>query len=270
MLATDPSRWLIEMRLKNRIALITGGGRGIGKAIATALVADGASVVLAAPEWDEVKATADELNSAGHRALPIQADVTQVEQVDAAIATARVEMGPPDILVNNAGIAGATARVDQISPESWNETIAVNLTGAFLCARAVAPEMIERGSGNIVNISSVAGKIGYALRTPYAASKWGLIGLSHSLANELGEYGIRVNAVCPGPVDGPRMQAVFEGRAAALNQPVGAVKETYLQTMALRRMVKSENVAATVVFLASDDSESITGQAVDVSCGYQL
>ena len=190
--------------------------------------------------------------------------------LEALVAKARDEFGPADILVNNAGIAGATARVDEISPESWNDTIAVNLTGAFFCARAVVPDMIERGSGRIVNISSVAGKIGYALRTPYAASKWGLIGLSRSLANELGEYGIRVNAICPGPVDGPRMQAVFEGRAAALKKSVDEVKETYLQTTALRRMVQPEDVATTVVFLASQAADTITGQALDVSSGYQL
>ena len=258
------------MKLEKQVAIVTGGARGLGRAIAARLADEGAYLVLAAPEKDELSAVQAELSSNGCRAIGVLTDVTKGDQVQAMADATVKEFGRIDLLVNNAGIAGPTTRVDQVAPEEWNETMDVNLTGAFLCVRAVAPTMIAQGSGKIVNISSVAGKIGYALRTPYAASKWGLIGLSRSLANELGEYGIQVNAICPGPIQGDRMQRIFEGRAAALGKPVEEVRRDYLEIMALRRMVPPEDVAATVAFLASSEGENITGQALDVSAGYQL
>jgi NAD(P)-dependent dehydrogenase (short-subunit alcohol dehydrogenase family) len=158
----------------------------------------------------------------------------------------------------------------QVLPADWDEVLAVNLTGAFLCCRAFLPGMIARRAGKIINIASVAGKTAYPLRSPYAVSKWGLIGLTLTLAREVGEHQIQVNAVCPGPVEGDRMRRVIQERAAELGQEPAVVESDYLARTALHRMVTSHDVAALVAFLASPEADNITGQAIDVSAGYGL
>ncbi|HXG10267.1 MAG TPA: SDR family NAD(P)-dependent oxidoreductase [Gemmataceae bacterium] len=258
------------MILQDRVALVTGAGRAIGRAIALRLARDGADVVLAGIIEEELKSVAAEVGQLGRRALVVPADVTHEDQVRAMADRARQALGRIDILVNNAGIIGPTAPVVQVERAAWDEVLAVNLTGAFLCCKAVVPEMIARRSGKVINIASVAGKIAYALRSPYAVSKWGLIGLTLTLAKEVGEYNIQVNAVCPGPVAGARMRRVMEQRARELGQPVEEVERTYVQTTVLKRMVTEDDVAALVAFLASPQADNITGQAIDVSAGYAL
>jgi NAD(P)-dependent dehydrogenase (short-subunit alcohol dehydrogenase family) len=174
------------------------------------------------------------------------------------------------VLVNNAGIIGPTAPVAQVRRADWDEVLGVNLTGAFLCARAVLPDMTARRSGRIINIASIAGKMAYALRSPYAVSKWGLIGLTLTLAKECGPYNIQVNAVCPGPVSGERMRGIISRRAAELGQTVDEVERAYVGAAALGRMVEAEDVAAMVTFLASPAGRNITGQALDVTAGYGM
>ena len=159
-------------------------------------------------------------------------------------------------------------RTGDVTAESWDETLAVNLRGAFYCAKYVSAAMIERRRGSIVNISSVAGRIGYALRTPYAASKWGMIGLSHSLAAELGPHGIRVNAVLPGSTDGERLNRVIAARAATEGKPVEEVRDWYVRDIPIQRMVSEAEVADAVLFLASDQASGMTGQAVSVCGGF--
>ena len=148
--------------------------------------------------------------------------------------------------------------------------MAVNLTGAFLCAKAVAPLMMEQRCGKIINISSIAGKQAYPLRAPYAVSKWGLIGLTLTLAKELGPHNIQVNAVCPGPVEGERMRTIIEKRASELKRSVEEVQRAYLSATVLGRMVREDDVASVAVFLASAEGDNITGQAIDVAAGYGL
>jgi NAD(P)-dependent dehydrogenase (short-subunit alcohol dehydrogenase family) len=186
------------------------------------------------------------------------------------VNTALESFGRIDILVNNAGITGPTAPVTNQTRDAWDEVLAVNLTGAFLCARAVIPHMVERHSGKIINISSIAGKMAYALRSPYAASKWGMLGLSCTLAQELGPHNIQVNAICPGPTAGPRMTGVIAGRAKELGLTVEEVERTYVEGTALKRMVDPNHVAAAVIFFCSGDGNSITGESLDVSAGYGL
>src|SRR6185295_5216723 len=190
--------------------------------------------------------------------------------VQAMVASALCVFGKLDILVNNAGIVGPTAPITKVSKHEWDETIAINLTGAFLCARAVLPGMIEKRSGKIINIASVAGRMAYALRAPYAVSKWGMIGLTRTLAQEVGPYNIQVNAVLPGPTAGERMQRVIDERAEKMHLSSEEVEKQYVGATALKRMVDPEHVAATVVFLASRDSDSITGQSVEVTAGLGL
>ncbi len=256
------------MRLENRVAIVTGGGRAIGKRIALRLADEGANLVIAAPEADEIAQTVAEAQELGRRAIAVVTDVSVEDQVQAMARAALDEFGQIDILVNNSGVVGPTATVPAISRAEWDAVMDVNVTGPFMCSKAVLQSMIERRSGKIINISSVAGKMGYALRSPYATSKWALIGLTLTLAKENGEHNIQVNAVCPGPVEGDRMNGIFESRAAELGRTVEDVKQKYLDTMLLKRLVQPDDVAAMVVYLASDDANAITGQALDVSAGY--
>ena len=258
------------MKLRDQTAIVTGAGRGIGKEIAVALAREGANVVLAARDEDALKTVADEIQTMGRRALVIKTDVSNEAQVVAMVDAAIKEFDRIDILVNNAGVVGPTAPVTKVSREEWDQVIAVNLTGAFLCARAVIPHMLERRSGSIINISSIAGKLAYALRSPYAASKWGMLGLSRTLAQELGDSNIRVNAICPGPTSGDRMRAVIAGRAKELGRSEEEVERTYLQGTALKRMVDPSHVAAAVVLLVSAEGSSITGEAIEITAGYGL
>lgn len=258
------------MKLKDRVAIVTGGGRATGKTIALRLAREGADLVLIGPQQQELQVTAREIQSLGCRALALITDVRQEDQVAVMAEQSRQMFGQIDILVNNAGIAGPTALAVHTARAQWDDVLAVNLTGPFLCSKAVLPDMMARRSGKIINISSMGGKIGYALRSPYAASKWGLIGLTVTLAKELGEYNIQVNAVCPGPIEGQRMQRIIQQRALELGQSAEDVERDYVKASALRRMVQPRDVAAAVAFLASADADNITGQAIDVSAGYAI
>lgn len=258
------------MNLSTRVALVTGGGKGIGRAIALRLASDGAAVAVVGRQQSDLDATAQAIAAAGGRAVALAADVSQDEQVRALPARIQKAFGPVDILVNNAGIVGPTAPVVQVSRRDWDEVLAINLTGAMLCCQAVLPDMMERRAGKIINISSVAGKVAYSLRSPYAVSKWGMIGLTMTLAKEAGPYNIQVNAVCPGPVAGERMDRVIRERATELNQTPAEVERFYLDATALKRAVQPDEVAALVAFLASPAADNITGQAIDISAGHGL
>jgi NAD(P)-dependent dehydrogenase (short-subunit alcohol dehydrogenase family) len=252
------------------VAIVTGGGRAIGKTIALRLAREGSTVVIAGPNLSELEAAAEEMHTLGGKALAVPVDVTREDQVQALAERALQAFGGIDLLINNAGIIGPTALTVHTSRSDWDEVIAVNLTGAFLCSKTVLPLMMAQRRGKIINIASLAGKIAYALRSPYAVSKWGLIGLTLTLAKEMGEYNIQVNAVCPGPVAGPRMQRIIQTRAAELGRTVEEVERDYIEKTVLQRMVEAEDVAALVAFLASPAADNITGQAIDVSAGYGL
>ena len=199
------------------------------------------------------------------------ADVADEAAVARAIAATVARFGRLDILVNNAGIAGPTAAAVDARREEWARTLDVNLTGAFLCAKHAIPHLTASGNGRILNITSVAGKIGYALRSAYAASKWGMIGLTRSLAIEVGPQGVTVNAIAPGSTRGERIAAVVRDRAAALGRrPEDVEREFFIEANALKRMVEPEEIAATAAFLASDEARNITGETISVSAGFRL
>ena len=253
---------------RGRTVFITGAGSGLGKQTALAFASAGYDVAVTGLQGTDE--TAAQIRSCGAAALALQLDVRDAAQVESAVARAAAELGPPDVLVCNAAIEGPTAAAADIAPEDWNDTLSVNLTGAFLCDRAVIPRMVELGRGSIIHISSVAGLQAYPLRSPYAVSKWGLIGLTQTLAAELGASNVRVNAVCPGPVDGDRMRRVIEHRAAAEGRDRSEVEADYRGRTALGRLVEADDVVELVLFLASDAAKNITGQAIRVCAGYGL
>jgi NAD(P)-dependent dehydrogenase (short-subunit alcohol dehydrogenase family) len=174
------------------------------------------------------------------------------------------ELGGLDALINNAGIAGPTGPVDEITPADWRRCIDVCLTGQFLCARLAVPMLKAAGGGSIVNMSSAAGRHGYAFRTPYSSAKFGVIGFTQSLAKELGPFQIRVNAILPGVVEGPRIDNVIAARAKQIGISVKEMEERYLERVSLRRMVSPYDVASMVAFLLSDAGINVSGQSLGV------
>ena len=190
-----------------------------------------------------------------------QADVAEEAQVDRLFMEVATTLGGLDVLVNNAGIAGPTAAIEDIDPADWRRCLEIDLTGQFLCARRAVPMLKAAGGGAIVNMSSSAGRFGYAYRTPYAAAKWGVIGLTQSLAKELGPAGITVNAILPGIVEGPRMESVIRARAEQTGVSYGEMEEQYLSRVSLRRMVTPQDVAGMVLFLVSPLGRNVSGQS---------
>jgi NAD(P)-dependent dehydrogenase (short-subunit alcohol dehydrogenase family) len=252
-------KWVEGMKPGLRV-MVSAGASGIGRAIADMLIGHGARVHVC----DIAEDFLADFRKAhpGHGAT--KADVSKEADVDALFAAAKASLGGLDALVNNAGIAGPTGGVDEIRPEDWRRTIDIDLTGQFLCARLAVPMLKAAGGGAIVNMSSAAGKHGYAFRTPYSAAKFGIIGLTQSLAKELGPSNIRVNAVLPGIVEGPRMFKVIEDRARQVGVSYQEMEKEYLSRVSLRRMVTPHDVAATVLFLLSPMGENISGQSLSV------
>lgn len=258
------------MKLEGKVAIVTGGGGGIGRAIALRFAREGAGVVVAGPTEEKIRAVEKEILEVGRHAFAVRADVAQEADVEQMVAATLKNFSRIDILVNNAGIAGPTALVPNVSREDWDRTFAVNLTGAFLCAKHVFPHLIEQRSGCIINITSIAGLQAYAYRSPYCASKWGMIGLTQTLAEEGGRYGVTANAIAPGPVRGPRIERVIRNRAEEMKLPYEQVVSQYVEPTALKRMVEEEDIAAMSVFLASDEGGNITGETLNISAGYRL
>jgi NAD(P)-dependent dehydrogenase (short-subunit alcohol dehydrogenase family) len=230
-------------------ALVTGGGAGIGAAIASTLADRGARVLVADtnPETDP----------------DVVADVADTQGVDTVFAEVLSRLGGLDLLVNNVGIAGPTAAVDEMDPADFDHCVRVNLGSMFRCARRAVPLLRER-PGSIVNISSTAGLFGYPLRSPYVAAKWGVIGLTKTWAMELGQHGIRVNAICPGSVGGPRMDGVIEREAAATGIAAAELRSAYEQQVSMGSFVDAFDVAEAVVFLASPAARFVSGQVLGV------
>jgi NAD(P)-dependent dehydrogenase (short-subunit alcohol dehydrogenase family) len=242
--------------------LITGSATGIGWTTALALQEQGARVHLC-------DASAERLDRALEQQPALTGSVTDVSDaahVERLFEDVRRSLGGLDVLVNNAGIAGPTGAVEDIAPQDWSRTLAVNITGQFLCTRRAVPLLKAAGGGSIINLSSAAGRLGYPLRTPYAASKWAVVGFTQSLAMELGPHNIRVNAILPGPVEGERIRRVITARAEAQGVAYDEMELRYLQRISLRRMVTSGDVAAMIVFLCSPAGRNISGQSLGV-CG---
>lgn len=258
------------MKLAEKVAVITGGGKGIGRAIALRFAGEGAKVLLNGTSKEAIEEVAEEIERSGGHALAYQADIAEEANVRQMIEAALSAFGRIDILVNNSGIAGPTAPLVKVSLEDWQRTFDVNLTGAFLCAKYALPGMIEQKSGCVLNITSVGGLGGYPFRSPYSASKWGMIGLTKTLALEVGRHNITVNAIAPGPVRGPRIEAVLQKRAEQLGRSFAEMEQEMVEGTALKRMVENEDIAAMALFLASDEGRNITGETINISGGMRL
>ncbi|MCW4113428.1 SDR family oxidoreductase [Aurantimonas sp. MSK8Z-1] len=246
----------------NLRVLVTAGASGIGAAIAEAFLEADAKVMIC--DIDEAALAAF---AARHpRVEALRADVSDAAEVDALFDAASDRLGGLDVLVNNAGIAGPTGAIDAVPLDEIRRTLDIDLMGPFLVLRRAAPLLRRSEAGAIVNISSVAGRLGYALRTPYSAAKWGIVGLTASLAKEMGPDGIRVNAILPGVVRGARIEGVIRERAAASGRSYEDMEAQYLANISLRRMVEPEDVAGLALFLCSPAGANISGQAISV-CG---
>jgi len=259
------------MNLQNKIALITGGGRGIGRAIAFAFAREGASVAVAARSADQVAQVASEVaGEFSTRAMPITCDVAKLDSVAQMFATLNTAFGRgPDILVNNAGIA-ESAPLAKTDDELWRRHLAINLDGTFYCMRAALPGMIERGWGRIINIASIAGKTGAPYIAAYSASKHGVLGLTRSVSQEVASKGVTVNAICPGYVDTEMttrgVENITKKTSLARDQALDSIKKMSPQN----RLVTAEEVAALALLLASEDGRGINGQAINVDGGSVL
>lgn len=246
----------------NKRIVITAGAAGIGRAMVNAFHAEGARIHVCDIADDRVA----ELRSSLPAVVAAKTDVSDPAQVDAFIDAAASAMGGIDILINNAGIAGPASPVEEITTEDWNRVFAVNVAAQFYCARRAVPHLKKAGGGVIINMSSVAGKFGFPLRSPYSASKWAVIGFTKSLAIELGPSKIRVNAILPGIVTGERNRQVFGARAKAKGISYEEMARQAVERVSLRSMQDPEEIADLVLFLCSYRGRSITGDAIEI-CG---
>ena len=249
----------MDLGLKGLRVMISAGAGGIGLAIARAFVREGSRVSVCDVDGTALALTDKSIHTA-------QCDVSQRADVARWFEAALAHLGGLDCLVNNAGIAGPTGKVDAIDPDAWDRCIAVDLTGQFNCVRLAVPALRASANASIVNVSSLAGRMGFALRTPYAAAKWGVVGLMRSLAIELGPDNIRVNALLPGIVAGERQQRVLTAKARARGTSFEEVERTAFAGTSIKQYVTAEQLADYVVFLASPRAATVSGQAISV-CG---
>ena len=240
--------------------LVTGGASGIGREIVRAFAASGAKVFAC----DIAAEGLAELGREVPGLTTTVCDVSRREEIERMVAFGVDALGGLDVLVNNVGIAGPTAPVEGVSPDEWDRVVTVNLTSAFDVTRLSIPHLKRSPAGVIITMSSVAGRLGWANRSPYCTTKWGLIGFTKTLAIELGEFGIRANAILPGAVAGPRLQAAIDARARASGRSVEEVRRAVLSAQSIRTLVDPGDIAALAVFLASDHAKSISGQMIPI------
>jgi NAD(P)-dependent dehydrogenase (short-subunit alcohol dehydrogenase family) len=256
----------MDISVKGQRVLVTAGGAGIGRAITEVFHKAGARVHIC----DVVQASLDETAKACPGVTASLADVSRQDDVRRLFADVGKQLGGLDCLVNNAGIAGPTGRIEEIAIEDWERCIAVDLNGMFYCTRLAVPMLKAAGGGAIINLSSAAGRLGFPFRTPYAAAKWGVVGLSKSLSMELGPDNIRVNAIQPGVVEGDRIDRVIEAKARAVGISFEEQRKISLERVSMQKMVSPYDIANMALYLASAAGSNITGQAISVCAGVEM
>ena len=260
-------------KLEGRAAIVTGAAWGMGDAICLALAREGANLALAARNTARLDEVAAGIRKEVSRcqAVTVSADVTKEAQVQAMVRATLEAFGRIDILVNAAGITGPIETPFwEIDEDSWDDVLATNLKGTWLCCKAVAPTMIAQRSGRIINIGGTSGLRGYRNRASYSSSKWAIRGFTRTIALELGPYNVNVNVVVPGVVDGPRMEKICAEKARLWGWTPERVYQKYCDEMALGRFVQEDDIGAAVLYCASDDSRNMTGQQVVVDGGWDV
>jgi NAD(P)-dependent dehydrogenase (short-subunit alcohol dehydrogenase family) len=252
----------VEYSAKGLRVVVTAGAAGIGRAIARTFVEQGARVHICDVDQKMLKEMAASLPEVSQTLCDV-ANVADVEQV---FHEAKQRLGGLDVLVNNAGIAGPTAKIEDIRPEDWERCIAVDLNGMFYCTRKAMPMIKAAGGGSIINLSSIAGRFGFAMRTPYSAAKWAVVGFTQSLAVEAGPDKVRVNCIQPGIVEGSRVERIVAAKAEQLGVSRDEILQRMVEGTALKTTVTAQDIANTALFLASDAGRHISGQAISV-CG---
>ena len=255
------------MLLKNKIAVITGGGQGIGREIALEYARQGADVVLAARTKKNLEAVKAEIEQLGRRALAIPTDLRNEADIDRMRDETLATFGRCDILVNNSGIAGPVLPLWEIDPADWQNTFDINVNGVFLTTRAFVPSMLAQKSGSVLIIGSITGKRPMLHRTPYTSAKMALVGMVRTLAWDLADSGVRANLISPGIVAGPRMERSFVDQGIAQGITTDEAREQFTNVSPQKMLTNPKDVAHTAVFLASDMAGSITGEDVNVSAG---
>jgi 3-hydroxybutyrate dehydrogenase len=254
------------LRLQGKVVLITGGGRGIGREIALRFAGEGAAVAVCARTKAEIEAVAGEVESAGGRGMAAPIDVTSEQSIQRAVEQVSDGFGPIEILVNSAGMYHV-ARFQDHDLDRWKQVFEVNVHGTFSVIQAALPSMIERGSGRIINIASTAGKWGTRYQSAYNASKHAVLGLTKCLALETAEYGVRVNAICPAFVEGPMVDEQLPNLAAILGGDADSARQALISRIPIGRFIRMEEIPPLAVYLASDESEGMTGQAITLDGG---
>jgi NAD(P)-dependent dehydrogenase (short-subunit alcohol dehydrogenase family) len=263
-------------RLKDKVAIVTGGGKGIGRAIAKAFISEGAKVVIAATTLSKLEEAVKEFEAMGGQSKAIQTDVSNEQQVINMVSEVVKDFGKIDILVNNSGIAGPTCKLVDLKMEDWNKVLSIDLTGYILCAREVLKQsMIPRRSGVIINMGAEGGRTGdgrsgQPMRMPYCCAKMGIIGMTETLAQEVGPDNIRVNAMSAAAVRGERWMNVVKAKCQALGMSIEDYIKQSMTRYSLGRPVEEYELANVAVFLASDESSGITGQTIVSHCGQHL
>lgn len=264
------------MIVKNKCVLVTGAGKGIGRAIARELAREGARVIVTGHKINNARETRDEIREQGGDALAYEMDVTRSNQIETVVDEAIDEVGRIDALINNAGVSTMN-RVLDLSEEEWDHNMNVNAKGVFLCSKIVGQHMVaqsreepQENNGKIINISSIAGRFGVPLLAHYTASKWAVLGFTQSLAKELAEHGITVNAVCPGFVKTSMQERELKWESDLTGKTPEEVKQSYVEATPLGRLEEPEDVADLVLFLVSDRSNYMTGQSINISGGVSM
>lgn len=256
----------MNLDLTGKRILITAGGAGIGRLMAETMSEAGAKIFVC----DVDGVALDELGAAHPQIGRITADVSDRAAVETFFKIGLSFLGGLDVLVNNAGIAGPTGPVEAIDPDDFERTLAINITGQFLCTRLAVPHLKAAGGGAIINLSSAAGKFAFPLRSPYSASKWAVVGFTKSLAAELGSANIRVNAILPGAVEGPRIERVIAAKAEARGVPYEEMLAIYTDLASMGRLIPPDDIVAMALFLASDACGTLSGQALSVDGDMQM
>ncbi|MFQ5896701.1 MAG: SDR family NAD(P)-dependent oxidoreductase [Candidatus Methylomirabilia bacterium] len=259
------------MKLLNQVAIVTGPAKGMGRAVSLRLAAEGAHLTVAAREIPPLEKLSREVEALGRRALVVPTDVREEASVRQMVERTIEAFGQIDLLVNMAGITGPIETpVQEVKVEEWDEVLAVNLRGTFLCVKHVLPAMLARRRGKIVNIAGTSSLRGYKLRAPYSSSKWAVRGFTRTVALEAGPYNVNVNCVAPGIVSGDRMDRLCREKARKRGWTPEQVRQEYVNEMALRRVTTAEDVTSAVLFLCSEESRNMTGQTITVDGGWDV